>query len=39
MGTLQEAVEAYLIGLFEDTDLCAIHVKRVMVLPQDLQLA
>lgn len=36
---LQEAVEAYLVGLFEDTNLCAIHVKRVTIMPRDIQLA
>ena len=36
---LQEAAEAYLVRLFEDTNLCAIHAKRVMILPRDLQLA
>jgi histone H3 len=36
---LQEAAEAYLVGLFEDTNLCAIHAKRVMVMPRDMQLA
>ena len=36
---LQEAAEAYLVGLFEDTNLCAIHAKRVMITPKDLQLA
>ena len=36
---LQEAVEAYLVGLFEDTNLCAIHTKRVMIMPKDIQLA
>jgi histone H3 len=36
---LQEATEAYLIGLFEDTNLCAIHSKRVTIQPRDLQLA
>jgi histone H3 len=36
---LQEALEAYLIGIFEDTNLCAIHVKRVTIMPKDIQLA
>ena len=36
---LQEASEAYLIRLFEDTNLCAIHAKRVMIMPKDIQLA
>ena len=36
---LQEASEAYLVGLFEDTNLCAIHAKRVTIEPKDLQLA
>jgi len=36
---LQEASEAYLVGLFEDTNLCAIHAKRVTIFPKDIQLA
>jgi len=36
---LQEAAEAYLVGLFEDTNLCAIHAKRVTIYPKDIQLA
>jgi histone H3 len=36
---LQEATEAYLVGLFEDTNLCAIHAKRVTIMPRDMQLA
>ena len=36
---LQEAAESYLVGLFEDTNLCAIHAKRVTIMPKDMQLA
>ncbi|PAV68484.1 hypothetical protein WR25_06974 [Diploscapter pachys] len=36
---LQEASDAYLVGLFEDTNLCAIHAKRVTIMPKDIQLA
>lgn len=36
---LQEAAEAYLVGLFEDTNLCALHAKRVTITPKDMQLA
>ena len=36
---LQEASEAFLVGLFEDTNLCAIHAKRVTIMPKDMQLA
>jgi histone H3 len=36
---LQEASEAYLVGLFEDSNLCAIHAKRVTVMLKDIQLA
>ena len=36
---LQEASEAYLVGLFKDTNLCAIHAKRVTIMPKDIQLA
>ncbi|XP_042617239.1 histone H3-like [Cyprinus carpio] len=35
---LQESSEAYLVGLFEDTT-CAIHAKRVTIMPKDIQLA
>ena len=38
-AALQEAAEAYLVGLFEDTNLCAIHAKRVTIMPKDIQLA
>ena len=36
---LQEATEAYLVGIFEDTNLCAIHAKRVTVQKKDMELA
>lgn len=36
---LQEAAESYLVGLFEDTNLCAIHAKRVTIMPKDMHLA
>ncbi|KAH7299231.1 hypothetical protein KP509_24G001300 [Ceratopteris richardii] len=36
---LQEASEAYLISMLEDSNLCAIHAKRVTIQPKDLQLA
>jgi histone H3 len=36
---LQEACEAHLVGLFEDTQLCAIHGKRVTIMPRDMRLA
>ena len=36
---LQEASEAYLVGLFQDAQLCAIHGKRVTVMSKDIQLA
>ncbi|NDW60536.1 hypothetical protein G0P98_29385, partial [Yangia sp. PrR004] len=33
---LQEAAEAYLVGLFEDTNLCAIHARRVTIMSRDI---
>ena len=36
---LQEAAEAYLVSLFKDTNLCAIHSRRVTIMSKDLQLA
>lgn len=36
---LQEASEAFLVHLFEDTNLCAIHGKRVTIMQKDIQLA
>uniref|UniRef100_A0A8C8UE62 Core Histone H2A/H2B/H3 domain-containing protein n=1 Tax=Peromyscus maniculatus bairdii TaxID=230844 RepID=A0A8C8UE62_PERMB len=39
IGALQEASEAYLVGLFEDINLCTIHAKHVTIIPKDIQLA
>jgi histone H3/H4 len=39
LEALQEAVEAYLVSVFEDTNLAAIHAKRVTIMPSDLALA
>ena len=39
MAALQEAAEAYLVGLFEDANLCVIHTKQVTIMPKDIQLA
>ena len=39
MLALQEAAEAYLVGIKEDANLCAIHAKRVTIMPKDIQLA
>ena len=36
---LQEATEAYITRLFEDSNLCAIHSKRVTIMPKDIQLS
>ncbi|XP_055307024.1 uncharacterized protein LOC129571272 [Sitodiplosis mosellana] len=39
MGALQEGTESYIIGLFEDANLCAVHTKRATIIPKDIQLA
>lgn len=39
IGALQEAAEAHLVNLFEDTNLCAIHAKRVTIMVKDMRLA
>jgi histone H3 len=36
---LQEAAEAFLVGLFEDINLCALHAKRVTIMLKDIYLA
>ncbi|KAH9872868.1 histone H3-like centromeric protein hH3v [Plenodomus biglobosus] len=39
IGALQEATEAFLVNLFHDANLCAIHAKRVTIQQKDIQLA
>eukprot|EP00804_Cyclotella_cryptica_P014131 CCRYP_005572-RB/>CCRYP_005572-RB protein AED:0.25 eAED:0.25 QI:0/-1/0/1/-1/0/1/0/81 len=39
LAASQKASEAYLIGQLEDTNLCAIHARRVTIMPKDLQLS
>jgi histone H3 len=36
---LQEGSEAYLVGMFEDANLCTIHAKHVTIIPKEIQLA
>lgn len=36
---LQEAAESYLVGLFDDCQLMALHAKRITIMPKDMQLA
>ena len=38
MEALQEASEMFLVQLFEDTNLCAHHAKRVTIMPKDMHL-
>ena len=39
MLALQEATEAFLVGLFEDSQLCSIHANRVTLMKKDFDLA
>ncbi|KAH7447550.1 hypothetical protein KP509_01G111400 [Ceratopteris richardii] len=39
LEAFQEEAEAYLVSMFEDSNLCAIHAKRVTIQPKDIQLA
>lgn len=39
LNALQEASEAYIVSLFEDTNLAALHAKRVTIMPRDMDLA
>ena len=36
---LQEAVENFIVGLFKDVNLLAVHANRVTVMPRDIRLA
>jgi len=39
LAAIQEAAEAFLVNLMENANLCAIHAKRVTIMPKDMQLA
>ncbi|KAM9198581.1 LOW QUALITY PROTEIN: uncharacterized protein PS065_017336 [Dugong dugon] len=39
VSALKEASESYPVGLFEDTNLCAIYAKGVTIMPKNIQLA
>ena len=39
VAALQEATESFVVSLLSDTNLCAIHAKRVTIMPRDLHLA
>lgn len=39
VAAIQEATESYVVSLLSDTNLCAVHAKRVTIMPRDVQLA
>ena len=39
IATLQEAAENYIVGLFEDGNLLAIHARHITIMPRDIRLA
>ena len=39
IAALQEVAENFIVGLFEDINLLAVHPKRVTVMPRDIRLA
>ena len=39
IASLQEAAENFIVGLFEDVNLLAVHTKRVTIMPRDIRLA
>jgi histone H3 len=39
LSAMQEATESYVVGLLSDSNLCALHARRVTVMPRDIHLA
>ena len=39
LAALRESAEAHLVGVFEDTNLLAIHAKRVTIMKKDMEMA
>ena len=39
IAALQEAAENFIVGLFEDVNLLAVHARHVTIMPQDIRLA
>ena len=39
LSALHESAEAFLVQLFEDAQMCAIHAKRITIFPVDIMLA
>ena len=39
VAAVQEATESYVVGLLSDTNLCAVHARRVTIMPKDVHLA
>ena len=39
LEALQEAAETYLVRLLDDANLCALHARRITLMPRDIQLA
>ena len=38
VAAIQEATESYVVSLLADTNLCAIHTRRVTIMPRDVHL-
>ena len=39
LEALQEAAETYLVRLLNNANLCALHARRITLMPRDIQLA